>query len=285
MDVYLNGQFLPGSQAAVSIQDRGFLYGDALFETLPIYHSMPFAWQRHRRRLEIGLRFLGINLHLGTPEWNGILRELIARNRLASGVLRITVSRGPGTRGYEPDPNAAATLVICPYPDPSPGVSSEWRLITASTPLCPEDPFLQFKTANKLPMVMAAGEATREGADAALLLNRYGRPVSASGANLFWIQNNGVTTAPTRDGALPGITREIIAELCRQNGIPFSESSLDLRAIPEVAGCFVTNSVIQIREVRRIDATPLPSSPLTRRLQTAYTNLIHSPDEFAEVGS
>src|SRR6266567_7554929 len=102
MNVFLNGQFVPEERALVSVFDRGFLYGDGLFETVPIHHGKLFRWKQHWERLRRGADFLKIPLPYSCDSLRGFASQLIANNQLALSLLRLTLSRGVGTRGYSP---------------------------------------------------------------------------------------------------------------------------------------------------------------------------------------
>src|SRR5687768_11022460 len=115
MIVYLNGRFVPEEQACVSIHDRGFLYGDALFETIRIYNGEPFLWQEHMSRLRAGCDALRIK-PAAEEELISCLTELLRLNSLSDAVARISLSRGPGPRGYSPRGADRPTLCIALFP-------------------------------------------------------------------------------------------------------------------------------------------------------------------------
>src|SRR5207249_6305232 len=100
MIVLLNGQFVPEEQAVVSVFDRGFLYGDGLFETLRVVHGKPFRWEQHLQRLQRGAQFLNIRPPWPTDSWLGFAEDLLAQNQQPDCLLRIALSRGVGVRGY-----------------------------------------------------------------------------------------------------------------------------------------------------------------------------------------
>ena len=101
--IFLNGQFVPEERAVVSVLDRGFLYGDGLFETMLIFKGKPFRWGEHLERLQRGAEFLKIKIPYSTEALRGFADELIAKNEVPDALLRLTLSRGVGARGYAPD--------------------------------------------------------------------------------------------------------------------------------------------------------------------------------------
>src|SRR5688572_5823469 len=102
MIVFLNGKFVPEQEAVISVFDRGFLLGDGLFETLRVYGGVPFRWDDHQRRLQQGAEFLKLKLPFSAGQFLNAAHELIQRNRMPESLLRLTVSRGVGPRGYSP---------------------------------------------------------------------------------------------------------------------------------------------------------------------------------------
>ena len=152
MTVFLNGQFVAEEQAVVSVFDRSFLYGDGLFETLRVVRGLPLHWKEHLGRLRRGADFLRIRLPFAEQELRGFATELFRRHGLMDAVLRITVSRGVGLRGYSRKGADAPSVVMTLHPPPflDPANPPRWRLKTASLRVAPNDPLAQVKTANKL---------------------------------------------------------------------------------------------------------------------------------------
>ncbi|MBI3721035.1 MAG: aminotransferase class IV, partial [Fimbriimonas ginsengisoli] len=132
------------------------------------------------------------------------------------------------------------------------------------------DPLAAFKTANKLPQVLARVEATAAGADEALLLNTAGRVAEGSSSNLFWIAGGQVWTPPLTEGALGGVTRAVVLELCGALGIPLGERGLAPAELRCAAGVFLTLSTHGIVVARSLDGQPLAVSPLVDRIRRAY---------------
>src|SRR5215469_42970 len=102
MIAFLNGELVPEEQATVSVMDRSFLYGDGLFETMLVHNGMPFRWSEHMERLERGAEFLKIRVPFTSAALLDFARELVRANRMPESLLRLTLSRGVGVRGYSP---------------------------------------------------------------------------------------------------------------------------------------------------------------------------------------
>jgi aminodeoxychorismate lyase len=279
MFVLLNGQIVPETQAVVPVNDRGFMYGDGLFETLRVCRSRPFRLAQHLERLRRGAEFLKIQCPFTAPELRNFAGQLIEENRMPEAILRVVLTRGPGERGYTPGAGGRPTLVMSLHPAPPLDVESPagCRLITSSLRIPAGDALGPFKTSNKLVQVMARMEALEKHADEALLVNTDGVVVEAAGANLFWVARNRVCTVPVAGGALPGITRAVVLELCNTLGVPTDERVIRPRALRNAEGIFLTQSVSGIVPVSSLDAQPIAPSALVGRLRRAYGELLTRP--------
>lgn len=276
MIVYLNGQFVPEEQALVSVFDRSFLYGDGLFEAVRICNGKPFGWAQHVERFLGGAAFLKINVPVKAEELRGLALELVKRNRMKEALLRISLSRGIGIRGYSPKGADKPTLVMTLHPAPETGGKAPraWRVMTASRRLPANEPLAQFKNCNKLPQILARAEADLTGADDALLLNTAGEVVEASSSNLFWIRDKVVCTPPLASGILAGVTRLVVLEICGNLGIEARQEGIKPEQLRRVQGVFLSMSSWGIVEVASIDKHVLHRSPLAKKIRTAYQELL-----------
>lgn len=274
--VFLNGTFVPEEEATVSVFDRGFVYGDGLFETLRLYNGRPFRWDDHWERLRRGAEFLRIRPPFSSAELLSHVAELVLRNGMPDSVLRIVLSRGVGHRGYSPKGAPQPVLVMSLHAAPSSGPEQplQWRLVTSSLRLAPDDPLAGFKTCNKIRHVLARAEAEEKGADEALLLNTTGEVAEAASANLFWIDDHAVWTPPLASGALPGVTRCVIFEICRTLALPCHEKRIRLKGLFAAAGVFLTVSTFEVIEVIAVDDHDLAHSPITARIHRTYRDLV-----------
>ena len=270
--VFLNGQFLPEEEAKVSVFDRGFLYGDGIFETLRVNNGKPFLLDRHIGRLQHGMG----TLHIGERYDFGQLVQhttaLIAKNNSTNAVLRIHVTRGAGKRGYSPSGNFDPTVLMSLHEAPSidPDTARPRKLITATQVLSDHDPMSTVKTTNKLPHILATREAEVAGADDALLTNREGNVSEATSSNLFWINNSEIITPPLQSGCLSGITRGMVLELAASIGLPTHQLNAVPRDLYAADGVFLTNSVSEIQPANSLDGHDLAVSPLIHELHLAY---------------
>lgn len=267
--VFLNDRLVPEEKAVVSVFDRGFLYGDGLFETMRVENGLPLHWQKHMDRLKRGAEFLKLQLRHSEEQLLAFAKELIAKNEMPQAVLRLTLSRGVGLRGYSPVGATSPTLVMTLHPATviDPENPRCWNCVTSTTVrLSKQDPLSQFKTANKLPQVLARAEAEAANADEALLLNTDGDLAEGTSSNLFWISKGVVHTPSLSCGVLPGITRSLVLERCVKAGIPVNEVCDAPKALFEADGVFMTLSTLGLVEVGSLDGKPLKRSPLVRTI-------------------
>jgi branched-chain amino acid aminotransferase len=278
MIAFLNGRFLPEEQAVVSILDRGFLYGDGLFETIRVCRGVPFRWLDHQVRLEQGARLLRLTIPCPADELRAHADQLIRANQMPEALLRLTISRGVGPRGYSPKGANQPTLAMTLHPAPELNArpNPQWRVVTSSIRLPADEPLARFKTCNKLPQIMARAEAESTGADEALLLNTNGHVVEASTSNLFWIADNTFCTPPLASGILAGVTRTVVLELCRHLGWPTRESGITPSGLLDAQAIFLSLSSWGVVEVTTLDGQPVARSPLIPRLQAAYAEALLS---------
>jgi aminodeoxychorismate lyase len=266
--VYLNGRFLPEDRAHVSVQDRGFLYGDGLFEAVRVYDGAPFLWLEHMKRFGIGCSTLRIVPPLSGGELNRVCGELIRRNGLKDCFLRLSLSRGVGPRGYSPKGSEHPTLLVSTFPAPA-SLPSAYRVILSSLQLPARDPLAHFKHSNKLRQIMARAEADEAGADEALLLDTRGCVVEGTTTNLFWVQGKTIYTPPS-GGILEGCARTHVIRLCEKMGLPLKEQDIRPTRLLHADGIFLTSSGVEVMEVSHVDGKPVKRSRTARQLQRHF---------------
>jgi aminodeoxychorismate lyase len=283
MIVFVNGQLLPEEQAVVSVLDRGFLYGDGLFETLTVWNGRPFRWQQHWKRFESGARFLKIVLPFTAADLHRSVEDLVRANQMPNALLRLTLSRGIGPRGYSPKGAERPSVVMSLHPAPPLAAmeTPRWNLVTSNSRLPANEPLAQFKTCNKLPQIMARAEADAAGAQEALLLNSEGFVVEAASSNLFWVVGQIIHTPPLMSGILPGVTRAVVFELCGSSGLAVEETQIQLNDLRQVDGVFLSLSSLGIAEGLSLDGAGLRQSPLTEKLRRSYFDLLRRESDQA----
>lgn len=276
---WLNGSLLPRSEARVPIDDRGFLYGAACFETLRAFGGAVFRLGRHLDRLEAGLRALGVDPP-PRAELQAAIAATLEANALPEARVRLTVSAGSGGARPGLEPAAAPLVLVTAQPVPE-AVAPARALVTRVE----ADRLLPFaKTANYLGPLLALEEARRAGLDQALLLDRDGEVVEASTANVFAVLageggESLLVTPPLEAGALPGVTREAVLECARGLGLETAERRLPLAELLAAREALLTNSIVGVQPLaelcdgERSHEFEAPG-PVTRALIEAYRALV-----------
>jgi aminodeoxychorismate lyase len=276
MIVFLNGEFVPEEKAVVSVFDRGFLFGDGLFEAMLVRRGEIFRWDQHIERFQRGVDLLKLAVPYSPKELFRYSMQLIERNRMPECLLRLNISRGITARGYSPKNAHSPAIVLSLHPAPvlDDKGPARWRVITSSYCLPANDPLTNVKTANKLPEVMARAEADAAGAHDAILLNPGGYIAEGTSCNVFWVNDSVVCTTPLYSGALPGVTRSALFELCAKMTIPCCELDAKPAALLHAQAVFLTSTSMGVIEVESLDGRELPHSPLVKKLWAAYRALL-----------
>ena len=265
----LNGRLVSLDEAQVSASDRGFLYGDGLFETIRIHAGRPFLWDWHMMRFTDGSGLLGITLPEPTETVLATVRELGERNDAPESLVRVALSRGTGQRGYAVSGDETPTLLITQHPLPS-APSKPLSLVTSTARVAVGDPLAGVKSANKLGSILAKREATAQQADDGLMLNSNGNATETSSANLFWVENGVLHTPPISDGVLPGVTRRLVIDLASALGQAVREESAAPERLRQAEAVFVTSAATGVIAVGQLDGSALGTHPLVAKLQAAH---------------
>lgn len=274
MVVYVNGEFVSEEDAKVSVFDRGFLYGDACFETLRVYEGIPGFWNLHLNRLRRTLEFLKITLPVDDQGLAGIVERLLEIHRLPNAVLRIQVTRGSGQRGYSCRTATAPSLIVSLHPLPvGTGLDRSkrtYRIKTSRLRIDSGSSLGTFKTGNKLLQILGKREAEEAGVDEVLFRSADGFVAEASAANVFWLQKETLLTPPLALGVLPGVTRHVVGEIWREAGRDLQETCADPSQLLESDGVILTQSIGEIISVSEVDGHPIPPHPAAAWLLSAY---------------
>lgn len=279
MDAFLNGQFVNEGQATVPINDRGLMYGDGLFETMRVYNGKAFRMAQHLERMVRGAEFLKIPLPFTPKQLQHFAEQLVERNHLPDSVLRVTLTRGPGARGYAPQGEAKPTIAMTLHPAPPFDADHppQWSLVTSSFRIPASDPLSSFKTLNKLTSVMARIEAEARNADEALLTNTNGEVAETAGANLFWVYRDKICTTPTGRGVLPGITRAVVLEICQILNFETNKRVIKPEALKNSEAIFLTQSTLGVVVINSLDGEPTGQSHLVDQIYRAYCEMLGKP--------
>jgi D-amino acid aminotransferase len=280
--VYLNGRYLQAERAKVSAFDRGFSYGDGLFETLRAYSGWVFGLDRHLRRLGRGAAQVGLQFDGDVERWRRVMSRLLRRNGLmdADSSLRLTVTRGVDILGTLLPPEAAPSLTLFLVARPVEEAIAERQQVGIGVVTIQwGDPFNPFgiKSLGYLYHMLAMLRAKEQGAHEALFVASDGSVVEGATSNVFCVANGVLTTPPEDAGLLPGITREVVVELARKEGLDVREAPLPLEELLASDEAFLTGSVKEVMPLIAIDERRIGSGnpgPITRLLHQRYREAV-----------
>ena len=280
---HVDGDLVDRDDATVSVDDRGFRYGDAAFETCRAYGGEVFAWDRHLDRLERGCDTLG--MPTAVPEdIRKRVDETLSANELSDAYVRISVSRGVQPGKLTPSPDVDPTIVVYVKPLARGGVRGEpiWdspaTVQSVETRRIPDAALpVDAKTHNYLNGILARVELRDSGSDAdeALMCDTDGYIAEGATSNLFFVDDGALKT-PKTGSILPGITREIVLETADAERIPVETGRYTLGDVLNASEAFVTNSTWELRPIDRLDGVAIGGGSITKRLQNAYDELVES---------
>jgi D-alanine transaminase len=271
--VYLNGQFLPRNEAKLSVDERGFFFGDGVYEVTRVVRGRLFEWERHARRLARGLRELRIDAGLDLDTIRSLQERLIRENQLTEGqgtvYLQITRGAAPRTHHFPPKGTPATVFLSASAFSPP----SEVRARGVGVVTYPDYRWSRcdLKTVNLLPAVMAKQFAADNDAFEAIFI-REAVVTEGSHTNVFGVIGGEVRTYPNSNYVLPGVTRDVVIELAHELRIPVSETPIYRHEIPLLEECFLTGTTSDVMPVISIDGKTVGSGrqgPITMRLYEA----------------
>lgn len=255
MTVYLNGEFLALEDAKISVLDRGFIYGDGVYELVPVYGRRPYRLRQHLARLQRSLDGIRLSNPHTESEWEAIIRELIGRMPFGDQGVYFQVTRGVAKRDHAFPPGIAPTVYMMSNPLALPSREQVDRGVAVIT--APDERWLHcdLKTISLLGNVLARQFAVDAGATETVLF-RNGYLTEASASNVL-IVRDGVIVAPPKDNQiLPGITYDVAFELARDGGLP-----IELRPVPKDEALaademWLSSSTKEVLAVTSLDGRP-----------------------------
>lgn len=266
MEVFINGQFQPASRATVSVQDRGLLYGDGLFETLRAEGGRPVWLQHHLARLTRSAAALNLPLPPQLP-WAETIVALLGRNNLATGTaaVKILITRGEtAVLGLPATDRPTVIISARPYTPPPPADYRQgWPVVCF-----PErrQCFLgNHKSLNYLFSLAARQYALDHGGQEALILEADGTVAEGAAAGLLW-QEGGAYYTPQAANALPSVTLTVLEEILQRQGVALRRAMLPVARLLQAEGAWLANSLMGLVPISSVDGQPLALSPATDRL-------------------
>ncbi len=274
MFVYLNNKIVPAAEARISVFDHGFLYGDGIYETMRVYDGVIFLIGEHLNRLRRSASLIGLDLPKNDADMRSAVYDTLLANDLSDAYVRVTISRGSGEIGLDPDLCKEPTFIIIAekfknYPRSY--YENGIRLKIASVRRNLKEALNpQIKSLNFLNNILAKIEAKKVDAHEAIMLNAYGHLAEGTVSNIFFLKNSILHTPSIKCGILDGITRALVIDLAARNAITVKEGDFKPEDLYGATEVFITNSTMEVMPVSRVDEVHFNVGETARLLLTKY---------------
>lgn len=278
--VNIDGELYPAEEARISVFDRGFLFGDSIYETMRTYLRKVFLLDQHMQRLETSAGMMHLRLPIPVPDLITQIIQTVGATDHSECYIRLIVTRGLSAIGLDTDLSARSSFVIlCQQLEPLPeeyylhGI----KLVLVTTRR--NDPSTvnpKMKSSNLLNNILAFREAKEQGAFEGILCNRDGYVAEGTGSNIFIVRNGMLRTPVSEVGLLEGVTRALTLKLAEDLRIPREQSKITPDELLEAEECFITSTTKEILPVSCINQVKLSPSPgpITLRLMESYRNFV-----------
>ena len=275
--VYLNGLFWHIDKANISVLDRGFTYGDGLFETFRSYSKKIFRVDDHLDRLYYSASLIFIEIPMTRGEVKSALNKLIILNGISNALIRLTVTRGNQDSGININYDSAPTVVIHARPV-MPNIQSYYKKgVTVSSyknsAYRTQGISDQIKSCNYLSKIIIRERALKVGSFEAILLDNKNNITEGTISNIFLVKNKRLVTPQLNGFILKGITRQVVLELARANNIPCKETTVSKKNLYDADEVFITNSGIEILPVVTVNSRNINKGkpgPITKFLHMLF---------------
>jgi branched-chain amino acid aminotransferase len=278
---HVDGDLVPPGAATVPVRDRGFLYGDAAFETLRVYGGAAFAWEAHARRLRETCDALQIDHGFADADLRTRVDETLAANDLAEAAVRLSITRGVQSGSLTPTPVPARTsdptvvVAVDALPRGGRGGAPVWdgpaTVQTVKTRRTPDRTIpARAKAHSYLESVLARLELRVTEADEALVLDPEGHVAGGAASSIFFVSDEALCTPSLEGPVHPGVTREVVVDLARAEGIPVREGRFTPDDVRGAAEVFVTNTTWEVRPVATVDGIDCGGGPVTTLLSRLF---------------
>jgi D-alanine transaminase len=271
--VYLNGEYLPRGEARLSVDDRGFFFGDGVYEVTRAVQGRIFEAERHMRRLERGLRELRLEFHGPVDTLLEAHERLLRENNLLDGqaTVYLQITRGAAPRTHHFPPAGTPLTVFLSAGAFTPPDEARARGVPAVTYPDYRWTRCDLKTVNLLPAVMAKQHAVDHGAFETIFV-RDTAITEGSHTNVFAVLDDEVRTYPNSNFVLPGVTRDVVVELARELGYRVNETPVFVHELPALQEVFLTGTTSDVMPVVQVDGRPVGNGrpgPVAKALHQA----------------
>lgn len=276
--VYLNGTLLPLEAAQISVMDRGFLFGDGVYEVIPVYDRQPFRLHEHLARLQESLDGIRLANPHNLAEWESLIAQIIASAEWQDQGVYLQVTRGPGPRDHPFPKIVQPTVFILPMPLSPPSAESVEHGVSAITATDNRWLRCNLKVTSLLPNVLLR-QLSVDADCAETVLIRDGQLIEGSASSVFIVQSGVLLAPPKSNLMLPGITYDVVLELAQAEGLQYAIrpiSEAELRSADEI---WITSSTKEVMAITRLDGQAVGSGqpgPLFRRMHAHYQTFKHT---------
>jgi D-alanine transaminase len=274
INIYLNGRFIPLAEASISVLDRGFLFGDSVYEVIPAYRGNLFRLEQHLQRLDGSLQAVRMENPLPFKQWRSVMEQLLEQRPNIDQSIYLQVTRGATSgRDHTIPEGLEPTVFIMANPIPAVDPKQATEGIKAVSLEDIRWHRCNIKATTLLANVLLKQQATDEQADEAILI-RNGKATEGSASNLFIVCGNLLITPPKSRFLLPGITRDLVLELARDNNIDTEEREIDADELESADEIWLTSSTKEIMPVTSLDGQAVGSGrpgPMFQQLSLLYS--------------
>lgn len=270
-NVIFNGDILDRSDIKIDIEDRGYQFGDGVYEVFRVYNGKLFAVDMHFNRLIESAKFLSINIPFTVNELTIKLEELIVRDQLKFGTVYMQITRGVSIRNHA-FPGENVETVFIAYSNPLPYAGEEKPGVSVITTEDVRWLRCNIKSLNLLGNILAKQQAVEAGCAEALQV-RDGKVTEGSSSNVAIVVNGILKTHPANHFILNGITRQIVIQLCKANEIPYIEEAFTVEEMLDADEVFYTSTGVEVTPIVKVDGKVIGNGkigPVTRQLQILY---------------
>ena len=276
----VDGEIVPAEDATVSVEDRGFQYGDGAFETLRAYGGEIFEWEAHADRLDRTCDDLSLEHGLDRAELRERIDETLAANEFEDAYVKLSITRGSQPGKLTPQSVVDPTVVVYAKELPRGGIDGDdvWdepaTLQTVKARRVPDSAIpATAKTHNYLNGILARAELI-EDADEALVRDTDGAVVEGAASNVFFVHDDALHTPSANRDLLPGITRRVVIDLAEDAGVPVRTGTYEPSDVREAKEAFVTNTTWEIRPVDEVDGISVGGGAVTELLRRLFDELV-----------
>ena len=270
---YLNGSWQPIEKTSVPVLDKGFMFGDGVYEVIPVYQAKPFAVEKHLARLSKSLGAMRIAAPMSEEDWIQLFIAGISKARVNEAIIYVQITRGVANFRSHVYGNSDPTVLITVAPRSSATAKPEFSLVVKEDFRWSRG---YIKTTSLAANTLVRNEAIAEGYDDAILI-RNGIVTEASSSNVFIVKDGEIATPLANDHLLHGVTRSLVLDLSRREGIPVKERDIYLEELSEADEVWITATTIEIQPVHRINDQIVGNGkdgPLFKKIYCSFRELV-----------